>query len=115
MPDYKEQTTQAKSWQRCYRMVCENVRGQQPFVECLEEVVTEAGDAQTSRQVPGCKLMYDPDGDPIDMRDPLTGEKVGATMSQVEVYAVLYSLYRHAADTRDAQANQEEGGILPPV
>ena len=99
MPDYKQSTHVITQWQRCFRAVVEHQRHEQPRIDFLEEVVTING-AETREQVPGCSVTYEPAG-LLPLRDPQTDQPTGATMTQAEVYAILYSVYRYAADLRD--------------
>lgn len=100
MPDYKETTHVITEWQRCFRAVVEHQRHEVPRIDFLEEVVTING-SEERRQVPGCSVTYSP-ADILPMRNPEDDEFTGETMTQAEVYAVLYSVYRWAADQRDA-------------
>ena len=102
MPDYKAITETTSKWQRCHRMVIENRRGETPRLDCLEEVVTLTGRGESSMFVPGCSVTFDPAG-VVPMRDPQTDALTGQSMTQAQIYAILYSVYRHAADVRDAQ------------
>jgi len=101
MASYKSRTVTLTKWQRCNRMVIENIRGGGvPFVECLEQVVTVTDGVEASESVQGCRLAFNAAAE-IPLRSPITGLLTGARMTQAEVYAILYSVYRHAADLRD--------------
>jgi hypothetical protein len=100
MADYKQTTHVITQWQRCFRAVIEHQRGEVPRIEFLEEVVTINGE-ETRQQVPGCAVVYEPT-ELVPLRSPVDDEPTGQTISQAEVYALLYSVYRYAADKRDA-------------
>ena len=101
MADYKATTTTVASWQRCYRIVIENALNAVPRMDCLEEVVTVTDGHAVREIVPGCAMTFNPAA-VVPLRDPVTGDPTGQTMTQAEMYAVMYSAYRHAADERDA-------------
>jgi hypothetical protein len=101
MADYRATTTTVESWQRCFRIVIENQRGALPRMDCLEEVVTVTDGQEVREQVPGCAVEFSP-ADVVPLRDPMTGELTGQSVTQAEMYAVMYSAYRHAAAQRDA-------------
>ena len=99
MADYRQTVHTITQWQRCFRAVIEHARHQVPRIDFLEEVVTLNGD-ETRQQVPGCSISYEP-AEVVPMRDPETDQLTGQTMTQEEIYAILYSSYRWAADKRD--------------
>jgi hypothetical protein len=101
MPNYNATTTTVERWQRCYRIVIENARSEVPRMDCLEEVVTVTDGHEVREMVPGCAVVFDPAG-VVPLRDPVTGDPTGETVTQAQMYAVLYSAYRYAADQRDA-------------
>lgn len=101
MADYKAKTTTVAQWQRCFRIVCENARSQTPRIDFLEEVVTVTDGIEVRESVPGCLMDLVPAG-LIPVLDPTTGDPTGATATQAEIYTLLYSAYRYAADQRDA-------------
>ncbi len=100
MPDYKETTKTITQWQRCFRAVVEHQRHQVPRIDFLEEVVKING-AEIREPVPGCSITYNPIA-VLPRRDPTDDSLTGETITHQEVYAILYSAYRHAADLRDA-------------
>jgi hypothetical protein len=102
MADYRQTVHTITQWQRCFRAVIEHARHQVPRIDFLEEVVTINGD-ETRQQVPGCSISYEPAG-VVPMRDPETDQPTGQTLTQQQIHAILYSVYRLAADQRDQAA-----------
>jgi hypothetical protein len=102
MADYRQTVHTITQWQRCFRAVIEHARHQVPRIDFLEEVVTINGD-ETRQQVPGCSISYEPAG-VVPMRDPDTDQPTGQTLTQQQIYAILYSVYRWSADQRDQAA-----------
>lgn len=102
MPDYHESTLSGQAWQRCQQIVIDNSRGAVPTVRFDEERVLALDDGSEIRRPLGSlTLDYEP-GRVIPLRDPLSGETTGASLSMGEVYRVLYSAYLDAALARDA-------------
>jgi len=57
-------------------------------------------DREVVLNVDSCSATFDPQG-VIDVRNPETGELTGATVTQAELYAIVYSLYIQTATARD--------------
>ena len=102
--NYKETTTTGTTWTRCTRVVVNNDFGELPYVLFFEQQVFNVGGSMV-RDLGVLRQNFDPDG-VIPLINPQTGEATGATITQAEAYAVLYSAYLQAAMARDA----EEGG-----
>lgn len=104
MPDYKQATTAATTWQRCNQIVIDNPRQGAPSVRFDEETVTAMalGD-EIRRPVGTLSLPFDP-AQPIPLRDPATGELTGQTSSYGAAYVLLFSAYMAAAQARDTAA-----------
>lgn len=104
MPDYKQTTITGTSWQRAWRVECENPLEGQRAIVFQEEVVVNAGAEviRTPNGYVGVPFSSANANTEFDLLDPATGEAVGkATYTQV--YQMLHSLYIHAATQRDAQ------------
>lgn len=102
MADYKGVTQTVQKWQRCYRIVAERPRAGTMRMEFLEEAVRATdGKEDEAVVVSGCSLDFKP-AEVIELRNPNTGNLLNKTMTQAELYVLLYSAYRHAADLRDA-------------
>ena len=50
--------------------------------------------------MPGCSIDYSP-AEVMPIRNPENDQLTGDTMTQEQVYSILYSAYRWAADKRD--------------
>lgn len=79
-----------------------------PKVVFHEERVIEGETGVMTRFPEGqCVLEHDP-ALAIPLLDPATGEATGETLSMNELYAMVYSVYMHAATARDAEAQEPE-------
>lgn len=105
--NYKEITTTGTTWTRCTRVVVNNDFGEPPYVLFFEQQVFNAGGQQILKDLGVLRQGFDPDG-VIPLINPLTGEATGATITQAEAYAVLYSAYLQAAMARDAEESYHE-------
>ena len=100
--NYNETAVTGQAWQRCCQVVIENSRQAQPVVRFEEErVLALDGGAEVRTPAGGLALAFDPDR-VIAMRDPVTGEPTGQTVTYADAYALLYSAYLSAATERDA-------------
>lgn len=110
MPDYKQTSISGTSWQRAWRVECENpLDGQRAIVFHEELVVVNAGDnvIRTPNGYLGVPFSDANAATQFDLLNPATGETVGsATFAQV--YQLLHSLYMHAAHLRDEAAVEPE-------
>lgn len=104
MPDYKQTTISGTSWQRAWRVECENpLDGQRQITFHEEQVLNAAG--QTVRTPAGSvSVRFDLQNAlaTFPLLDPDTGAQLG-TATYAQVYRMLHSLYTHAATQRDAQ------------
>lgn len=103
MADYKETAVTGTQWQRCCGVTISNPRAGQPMVEMQEEVVAVVGGNTFSQTAQGLKFPFDP-AEVITLRDPRTGEPIGTSMTGMDLYVALYSLYIQKALQRDAEA-----------
>lgn len=101
MPDYNESTVSGKSWQRCPQVLISNPHEGKPVVRLSEETVVTVGDKKFTESLPGIQFEFDPNI-VIQLRNPETGAPIGATMTGIQVYVALYSLYIQKAMERDA-------------
>jgi hypothetical protein len=102
MADYNQTDVSGKSWQRCNQVLISNPRHGAPMVRLSEEVIVVAGDKEFAESLPGIHFEFDPNI-VIQMRNPETGEVIpGATMTGLQVYAAMFSLYIQKAQERDA-------------
>ena len=104
MPDYKQTTATATTWQRCNQIVIDNPRGAPPTLRFDEESVTSLPDGTEIKRLVGTlALPFDP-AQIIPLRNPVTGELTGDNSSYGAAYTLLFSAYMAAATARDAAA-----------
>jgi hypothetical protein len=105
MPDYKETAVTGTQWQRCNGVTISNPFRGQPTVQMQEETIAQVGDNVFAQTAAGIVFDFDP-AEKIDLRNPQTGELVGASMTGMDLYVALYSLYIAKAHERDAALTQ---------
>lgn len=103
---YKPGNVTGSEWTRAYQIVIDHRRNRPPVATFFEERVlaTDTGSVRTSPKG-AVALTFDPAA-LIPVLDPTTGEPTGTTITQGELYALVYSAYLAAATARDAA--QEE-------
>lgn len=108
MSTYAETTVTGQVWQRCSQIVIDNPRHATPTVRFEEERVVslDTGD-ELRKPAAGITQDFDP-ALVVPLRNPVTGELTGASISYSDVYAILYSAYIAAATARDQR-------LAPPV
>ena len=104
MPDYKQTTINGTSWQRAWRVECENpLDGQRQITFHEEQVLNATGQAiRTPAGSVSVHLTADNALTSFPLLDPDTGAQLG-TATYAQVYHMLHSLYMHSATQRDAQ------------
>jgi hypothetical protein len=101
MSNYNEQAVTGTEWTRCKRVVIDNPLAQPPEIRFDEEVaLTTSGGATMKTAIGYLNVPFDPDA-VIDIYNPATGEPTGQTITQGEMYALVYSAYLTAATARD--------------
>lgn len=101
MADYKETTVSGTSWQRCNQVVINNPYGGTPSIRLGEEIVATLGGNTFIQSAPGLTFSFDP-AEVIPLRNPATGDLIpDASMTGMDVYVALYSLYIKKATERD--------------
>lgn len=100
--NYNESSVSGTKWTRCHRMTFDNPLGGTPRVRFEEEEAFTVGAQTTS--TPKLEMFVKPydAAATIPLLNPETGIATGDTMTQAELYAVLYSLYIASATERDA-------------
>lgn len=118
MPDYKQTTISGTSWQRSWRVECENPlqgQGQRQITFHEEQVLNAAGQAIRT-QAGSVSVQFDLQNalTAFPLLDPDSGAQLG-TATYAQVYRMLHSLYIHAAQARDAHqlALQEQPDLAP--
>lgn len=102
MADYKAQEITGTAWQRCHKVTVLNNRNSTPTITFDEQKVYLMPDREVVLNVDSCSATFDPSG-VIEIRDPNTNQKTGQTVTQAELYGIVYSLYLQTAEARDAQ------------
>ncbi|ALO46566.1 hypothetical protein [Pseudohongiella spirulinae] len=101
MSNYNEQSVTGTEWTRCKRIVISNPLAAQPEIRYDEETVLTTSAGQTLKSAQGyLTVPFDPSA-VIDLYDPATGQPTGQTVTQGEIYALVYSAYLTAANARD--------------
>ena len=104
MTDYKESlvTGQQSQHQRCYQIIVSNPYDSAPTVRFDEELLVTLPDGtKLNRHIGGMTVPFDP-AKSVAIRNPLTWELTGQSMTMGEINAVLASAYWQAALERDA-------------
>lgn len=115
MSNYNEQSVTGTEWTRCKRIVIDNPLAAQPAIRFDEEAALTTSVNTTMKNALGyLTVQFDPTS-VIDLYDPITGEATGQTVTQGEIYALVYSAYLTAAKARDVAntppAEPEEPGV----
>ena len=103
MNDYKETSVTGTSWQRCNCVHIDNPHGTMPQVTFAEEVVATLGIDTFTKPTTQIVFPFDP-AVVIELRNPVTNELTGATVTGLDVYVALYSFYLQKAAERDQGA-----------
>ena len=104
MPQYNESTAQGTVWTRCDQIVIKNpFLGLEKSAMFSEENVVVIGDKTILSRHGFLNKTFNPNQE-ITLRNPVTGETTGNTVTHQELYNILYSLYIQTAMERD-QAN----------
>lgn len=100
MPNYREQAVTGATWQRCFAVTMTNPLDGPKVVQFFEQTCVAFDGQVITRDGGSCGVQFAADGE-FPLLDLETDQATGATISHAEVYAILYSLYRHAAALRD--------------
>lgn len=93
--NYLEQSVAGTKWRRYASVSVSNPYGGLPAIHIGAEDVALMGDDPVPVVLSRAPIVaqFDPAG-VIPLRNPETGELIGATMTQAEIYMVLYSVCR---------------------
>lgn len=105
MADYKEGAISGATWTRCYQITVDNPYMQTPQVGFAEAKVALIDGQLLTLGHSSVSNAFDPAA-VIDIYDPATLQKTGQTVTQAELYGLLFSAYLTAATARDAAAEQ---------
>lgn len=107
MANYKQTEVAGTAWQRACRLVLDNPTKGAGSVLIVEETAVDLGNGSIMAQPTGNLGTEFKPGALIDIYNPLTGEKTGATITHDEYYALSYSVYMTLAAERDALQAQQ--------
>jgi hypothetical protein len=99
--DYRGETITGKRWRRAYQVTISNPYLGVPSVWFAEEQVTDLEGHVVSKQTDTLSTVVDLAAK-IDLIDPQTGQPLGASVTQLDIYVALYSLYRALGASRDS-------------
>lgn len=107
MANYKETAVIGTQWTRSNSVRLSNPYQGIPSITFDEEQIIQAGDAIVRQPANGSlsgnlTLQFTDPNKTFPLLDPATDQAIG-TATHGQVYALLYSLYRAAAATRDAK------------
>lgn len=101
MSNYAYTNVIGQVWQRCSQIVIDNPRHAVPTVRFEEERIVSLNSGDELRKpASGITQDFDP-ALAVPLRNPVTGELTGASITYADVYAILYSAYIAAATARD--------------
>lgn len=100
MANYKEQTVQGESWQRCYSITIDNPLNETPVATFREETVVKVGNNTLKQPVTACTLIFN-SAETFEVVDPTTGISTGTSLTHEDLYKFIYSLYIKTAKARD--------------
>lgn len=113
MSDYKESTVAGNAWTRAYAINIDNPRNRTPTISFAEERVVVLEGEEIRKSTGYVTVPFDPDGS-VPLYDPETLQPTGATVPQMQIYGILFSVYMMAALARDAAA-QNPPAPFPPA
>jgi hypothetical protein len=104
MSNYNETNVVGSTWTRCSSVYISNVYDSVPSITFGEQqlIVLENQNPLVVNTNNSCSALFDANGS-IIVLDPATGNPTGQTVTQQQLYDILYSLYIATAAERDAQ------------
>lgn len=115
--DYRQTEGTANSWRRARQVTIENPRDRTPNITFHEEDIVAVGGQEFRTPVMGVGVVHGEfdSGAEIALINPETGEPLGVSVPQSQLYVILHSLYIQLAHERDAaQANPPALPDAPP-
>lgn len=115
MADYKETTIAGNKWTRCVKLTVDNPYQGAPGIVLSEEDVVLVGGTPVKFPSANIHVPFVPT-DTVDLYDPTTLQKTGASLTHMEIYGILFSIYLDSAMKRDARiAEMNNPPVDPPV
>ena len=111
MAEYREAAVEGTSRVRARAMHFNNPLDGLPSVYVEEErvttlggqnIITDCAGVMGSGELPVISEPMKDMDEKFELRDPVTGKPDGATATYGQLYVLLYSLYWHLAEARDA-------------
>jgi hypothetical protein len=100
MVNYKQSEVVGQQWRRCNSIQISNpYNGQATLVFGEEEIISLPG-ADIQRPMVPLSAVFDPTKE-IPLVNPNTGELTGESISEMDVYIILFSKYMALAKERD--------------
>ena len=102
MANYNETPVVGSTWTRCANIYISNMYGVTPVITFGEQqlVVLDTLSPMVVNTNQSCFTEFDPTAE-IVILDPATGTPTGQTVTQQQLYDILYSLYIATAQARD--------------
>lgn len=116
MANYNETSAQGTAWKRCHKIIIDNPLGGTPSIRFFEQDVVVIGDKTIAADSSTCTSEFSADK-PILMADTETLEiDPNNSVTQGDLYAILFSLYMAVAKSRDVAFSDYETlyGKNPP-
>lgn len=100
------QALEGESYTRCHQVLVDNRLDEVPRITFAQERIASAGGQVLHMPLPPAVMDFDPAG-VIPLLDPETGAPTGASVTQAEAYALLYSAYAAAASPAPGEIEEE--------
>lgn len=100
MSNYNQSDVTGVVWQRCHTVQISNQLNQDKSIFFQEEKVYNLDGDDMKKYVDGCGKVFNPT-DSFPVLDISTGADTGKTMTHLELYQAIYSLYMQTAKERD--------------
>lgn len=111
MSNYNESQVAGTQWRRASDVHIRNNYGTTPTITFTEERITKLENHIVSQQTSVLTEAFD-QAKEIELINPSTGELIGISVTHMELYIMLHSLYIQLAKKRDQLALQTEQPIM---
>lgn len=110
MADYQESNVSGTMWRRAHKIIINNGYEKTKGIIFRESDAVLLGDKYIETPAGSVYASLTPETatEQIPLRDPETGADLGQTFTPMQLYAMLYSLYLHQAEERDAALEEAE-------
>jgi hypothetical protein len=114
MANYRESSVSGSKWQRATRVVVDNQLGNTPSIYFEEEEVVNFDGTAFKKPVGIVNCVFEASKE-IPLINPATGEALGTSITQMEIYVALHSLYMQLVAARDIPVQMDVPVEEPPV